>query len=206
MSATRHLPPGYVIAHPNRELRSSHVAKAVVVAVLLLSVAVILAITLGGWNRLDGMTPVSFAWCLVYAVIAFYVWRWARGLLPIAATLAMLLLVPAVVALSGIDGTTWSERAGAGYGQVHTLFGGSFSPHLLSLLTILLIPIQLALIAVCVQAFMQNWNIELEVPGSEVTGSGVPGSGVPGSGVKGARPGGRARPVASAPARGARRR
>lgn len=166
VSPSRHVPPGYVIVLPNRELRSSRVARAAVVAVLLLSVAVILTITLGGWNRLDGMTPVSFAWCVAYVVIAFYVWRWTRGLLPIAATLAMLLLVPAIVAVAGFAGTTWSERAAPGYGRVETLFGGSFSPHLLSLLTILLIPIQLVLIAVCIRAFVQRWNIELEVPES----------------------------------------
>lgn len=168
VSASRHVPPGYVIIHPNRELRSSHVARAVVVAILLLSVAMILAITLGGWSQLDGMTPVSFAWCIAYVAIAYYVWRWARGLLPIAAALGMLLLVPAIVSLAGFYVTSWSQRAGVGYGQIHTVFGGSFSPHLLSLLTILLIPVQLGLIAACVATFMQGWQLELEVPESEV--------------------------------------
>lgn len=168
VSASRHVPPGYVIVHPNRELRSSHVAKAVVVGILLASVALILAITIGGWSQLDGMTPVSFAWCIAYVAIAYYGWRWARGVLPIAAAMAVLLLVPALVSLTGFYGTTWSEHATAGYGQIHTLFGGSVSPQLLTLATIVLIAVQLALIAACVGAFRQCWHLELEVREEEV--------------------------------------
>jgi len=170
MSLVHHLPPGYTLVYPNREKQSSRTAKASVVAVLLLSAVVILAITIGGWNRLEGMTPLSFAWVLVYVLIAFYVSRWARGLLPVAASLATLLLVPLIVSLSGLGGTTWSERGGSGYGPVRTIFGGGgFSPGALSLLTIVLLVIQLALIVVCVRAFMQAWNIEAEVPEAELT-------------------------------------
>ena len=170
MPLSHHLPPGHIIVYPNRYKRSSQIAKALVVAVLLLSAAVMLAITIGGWSRLDGMTPLSFAWVLVYLVIAFYIWRWARGLLPVAASLATLLLIPALVAFVGFGGTSWSQRADPGYGSIHTLFGGAgFSASTLSLLTILLIPIQLALIGVCVRAFMQAWNIEVEIPESQLT-------------------------------------
>lgn len=169
VSASRHVAPGHVVIHPNRSRVSSHLMKALVVMILLLSAAMILAITLGGWDRLDGMTPVSIAWCLADLAIAYYVWRWARGLLPIAAALAVLLLVPVAVSLSGVDGgTTWSEHGAAGFGQIHSLFGQTVSPQLLSLLTIGLIPVQLALIAACVAAFMQNWQLELEVAESEL--------------------------------------
>jgi hypothetical protein len=172
MPLSHHLPPGYVIVYPNRDRPSSHIAKALVVAVLLLSVVVILAITLGGWSRLDGMTPISFLWCLIYVVIAFYIWRWARGLLPIAVTLATLLLIPAVVATAGFDGTTWSQRASAGYGSIDTIFGsGGLSPQTLALLTVLLILVQLALIGVSINAFRQGWNIEHELPEAELVSS-----------------------------------
>ena len=45
------------------------------------------------------MKPVNFVWCLAYLIIAFYIaTRWARGLLPIAAALAILLLIMVVIA------------------------------------------------------------------------------------------------------------
>ncbi len=38
-----------------------------------------LILTIGGWSKLAGMKPLNFVWCLLYLMIAVYIWRWARG-------------------------------------------------------------------------------------------------------------------------------
>src|SRR5258707_10777600 len=89
----RNLPPGYTISYPTRDKPTSVATKGIVVLIMLISVALMLIVTIGGWSKLQGLKPVNFIWCIVYVIIAFYVWRWARGLLPIAAALAILLLI-----------------------------------------------------------------------------------------------------------------
>ncbi len=87
MAQVRNIRPGYVVVHPNRDKASCKLVRILVVAVLLASVAVMLVLTIGGWSKLEGLKPVNFVWCLLYLIIAVYIWRWARGLLPIAAAL-----------------------------------------------------------------------------------------------------------------------
>lgn len=169
VSPVRHLPPGYVVTYPNRDKVSSKVTKAVVVAVLLISTVMMLVVTIGGWSELEGLVPVNIAWCLIYGVITYYVARWARGLLPIAAALAALMLTFAVVASTSLAGVTWSDRAGSGYAPVHTLFGGAgLSPNTLNALVIAIAVVQGLLIIVSMRAFGQGWNIEYEVPGTQL--------------------------------------
>jgi len=164
MPAVRHLPPGYVVHYPNRDKAASRVTKLMVVAILLASVVLMLVVTVGGWSTLEGMTVVNFGWCAVYLVIAFYVARWARGLLPIATALAILLLVVALIAGVGGAGTSWFDRAHAGYAPTQSLFGGGgLSPDALGLVTLLIAPVQALLIAVAMHGFRQSWNIEVEV-------------------------------------------
>ncbi len=161
----RNIRPGYAISYPNREKPSSHATKFLVVLILLISVALMLAITIGGWSELQGMTPVNFAWCIAYLLIAFYVWRWARGLLPIAAALAVLLLIVALIAATGASGTSWFDRSDYGYSAAQSLFGGpGLSADMLGLLTVLLVPVQALLIFVAMRGFVQGWNVEVEVP------------------------------------------
>ena len=93
----RTITPGYVVVYPNREKAVSKTTKAVVVVLLLVSVGLMLIVTIGGWSKLEGMKAVNFVWCLAYLLIAFYVaTRWTRGLLPIAAALAIASPISAV--------------------------------------------------------------------------------------------------------------
>ena len=85
MAQTRTLTPGYTVIHPNRDKVECKVVKVIVVAILLASVALMVLVTFGGWSKLEGLTRLNFAWCLAYLVLAYYVWRWSRGSLPIAA-------------------------------------------------------------------------------------------------------------------------
>jgi hypothetical protein len=165
------LTPGYTVVYPNREKSASKTTKAIVVLLLLVSVALILIVTIGGWSKLQGLKAVNFAWCLVYLIIAFYVGaRWSRGLLPIAAALGILLLILSVIAGTGISGTSWFDRDHFGFAAPHTLFGGKgLGPDLLGLVTLLLAPVQALLIFFSMAAFSQGWNVEMEVPSEEAT-------------------------------------
>jgi hypothetical protein len=175
LAQVRNIRPGYTVIHPNRDKASCNVIRAVVVLILIISVLLMLAITIGGWSELQGLKPVNFIWCVVYLVIAFYIWRWSRGLLPIAAALAILLLIIAVIAGTGLSGTSWFDREHAGFAPAQSLFGGAgLSDSTLGLLTVLLIPVQVALIVLAMIGFAQGWNVELEVPDDEARRRGSP--------------------------------
>jgi hypothetical protein len=165
MAYGRTLTPGYVVVHPNRNKTESRATKGVVVVLLLISTALMLIVTVGGWSKLEGLKPVNFAWCIAYLVIAFYVARWRRGMLPIAAALAILLLIVSLIATTGVSGTSWVDRGNPGFAPAHSLFGGKgLSPDALGLATALLVPAQALLILFAMQGFAQRWNVELEVP------------------------------------------
>ena len=165
----RTLTPGYVVVYPNREKATSKTTKAIVTLILLVSVGLMLIITIGGWSKLQGLKPVNFIWSLAYLILAFYVFtRWARGLLPMAAGLAILLLMMAVIAGTGASGTSWFDRSGAGFAGAQSLFGtAGLPPDFLGLLTLLLIPVQVLLIFFSMLGFSQGWNVEMEVPAEE---------------------------------------
>jgi hypothetical protein len=168
----RHMPqwrtitPGYTVIYPNRDKAASTLVKLIVALLLVGSAALMLAITVGGWSKLEGLKPVDFIWALVYVIFAFYiVTRWARGLLPIAAAMAILLLITAVIAGTGASGTSWFDRSNFGFGSAKSLFGGTgLGPDTLGTLTVLLIPVQALLILFAGIGFAQGWNVELEVP------------------------------------------
>ncbi len=168
MPPVRNLAPGYTVIYPNRDKVTSKATKSIVVLILLASVVLMLIVTVGGWSKLQGLKPLNFAWCLLYLGIAFYVARWARGLLPIAAALAVLLLIISLIAGLGASGTSWFDRSHAGFGHAQLLFGGSgLGPDALGLITLLIAPVQVLLILFAMRAFSQGWNVEVEVPIAE---------------------------------------
>jgi hypothetical protein len=155
----RTLTPGYAVVYPNREKAASKTTKAVVVLIMLISVGLMLILIVGGWSKLQGLKPVDFVWCLAYLVMAFYISaRWARGLLPMAAGLAMLLLIVVVIAGTGAAGTSWFDRSNPGFASA------GLPADFLGLVTVLLIPVQVLLIFFAMLAFAQGWNVEVEVP------------------------------------------
>ena len=140
-----------VIEHPNREKASSKATKAAVLVLLLVSVALMLIVIIGGWDVLAGAKPIEIAYVLIYLIMAFYVSRWNRGVLPVAAALAIILLIFAAVAVPG-----WVDRDATGFAQP-TIDAG-----VLAFVTALLIPVQLLLIGFAMRAFNQAWNVEIE--------------------------------------------
>ena len=108
--------------------------------------------TLGGWSELQGAQIISIGYVIVYLVMAYFVTRWNRGVLPVAAGLAILFAVVAAVA-----GPAWFERDKAGFNDP------ALEPSILGLLTIILVPVQLLLVAFAMRGFQQQWSVEVEV-------------------------------------------
>jgi lysylphosphatidylglycerol synthetase-like protein (DUF2156 family) len=147
------------LVHPNRDKAESKATRAVVILLLITSAALILIVTIGGWSQLQGAQIVSFAYAAVYLVMAFFVGRWNRGVLPVAAGLAVLFAVVAAVA-----GPAWFDRDKAGFDDP------TLDPSILGLLTIILVPVQLLLVAFAMRGFQQQWNVEVEVARDELGG------------------------------------
>ena len=139
------------IEHPNRDKAESKATKAIVVLLLLVSAGLIFVITAGGWSELQGAQPVAFAYIIVYLVMAYYVSRWNRGLLPVAAALAVLFAV-----IAAVSGPAWFDRDKVGFDSP------TLEPSILGLLTVILVPVQLLLLAFAMRGFSQKWNVEVE--------------------------------------------
>jgi lysylphosphatidylglycerol synthetase-like protein (DUF2156 family) len=147
---------GYELWRPNREKPEAKMTKALVTLVLLISAALLLVITLGGWDRLHGATVavMTLVYAVLYLLFAFLVAaRWQRGVLPVTSALAIILAIFAVIAAPA-----WFARDKDG------LSSPALPEDLLGLLTFLIVPVQLALIAIALIAFNQNWHVEEERP------------------------------------------
>jgi hypothetical protein len=142
-----------VIEHPNRKKATSKLTRLLVIILLLVSAALVLIVTLGGWSALAGAKPIQFLFILVDVVLAVFVWRWSRGVLPMAAAIAVMLGIFAAVAAPA-----WFSRDNPGFEDP------ALPSSLLGLLCALIVPIQLALIVVAMQGFRQRWNVEAERP------------------------------------------
>ena len=147
--------PGYELWRPNRAKSETKVTRVLIALVLLISAGLILVITLGGWDRLQGATVAAMAiiWAALYILFAFLVLRWSRGILPVAAALAIILAIFAVIAAPA-----WFARDKEG------LSSPALPEELLGLLTFLVVPVQLVLIAIAMVGFNQNWHVEEERP------------------------------------------
>ena len=143
--------PGYELWRPNREKPESKSTRALVVLLLLVSAGLALVITVGGWERLEGGELFAVAYILVYLLFAFLVARWNRGVLPVASALAIILAI-----FAGIAAPAWFDRAKEG------LDSPALPEELLGLLTLLMVPVQVVLIAVAMVAFNQDWHVEEE--------------------------------------------
>jgi hypothetical protein len=173
MARVSNVRPGYTIRYPNREKAASKASKAIVVLLLLVSAVLTLIVTIGGWSKLEGEQPLNFFFVVVYLLGAFYVARWQRGLLPIAAALGIIVLILALIAGTGAGGTSWFDRNRFGFAAPQSLFGGGgLTPDTLGVVTLLLVPVQALLIFFSMQGFTQGWNVEVEVPVGQARPSG----------------------------------
>jgi hypothetical protein len=155
--------PDTVLDRPNRRKGSSKATKSVVILLLVVSIVLMIVITIGGWGKLQGAKPLQIAYPVVYAILAFYIARWNRGALPMAAALAILLGI-----FAAISGPAWFQRDHPGFATPESIFGGGgLDETILGLLTLLLVPVQVLLIGFSMQAFRQEWHVEIEVPADQ---------------------------------------
>jgi hypothetical protein len=158
---------GVIITHPNRDKPVVQATRATVVVLLLVSAALVLIVTVGGWNILEGAVPIQIAYIAVYLLFAFYAARWNRGVLPISSALAVLLMI-----FAGVAGPGWFARDKSGFAQP------TINASLIGLLTLLIVPVQILLITFAMRGFSQGWNVEVErrdsTAGPDVYGDAAP--------------------------------
>jgi hypothetical protein len=142
-----------VIDHPNRRRAASRATQVIVVLLLLLSAVLIAVVTIGGWDELQGAKALQIGYVAVYVLMAFLVARWNRGVLPVAAALAIVLLIFAAIA-----GPQWFERDKEGFAQP------ALDAGVLGLVTLLIVPVQALLVLAAMSGFRQAWNVEVERP------------------------------------------
>jgi hypothetical protein len=164
--------PGYELWRPNREKPEAITTKFVVVILLLASAGVAGLATITGWSLLQGGAGMGgaalFFFVLFYIVFAFFVARWNRGVLPLSAAFAVLLIIFAAVAAP-----SWFARDKSG-------FDDPLIPEdLIGLLILVLIPLQVLLIAISMIAFNQDWHVEEERPIGSGADYGAGSEGVP---------------------------
>jgi hypothetical protein len=140
-----------VIEHPNRGKAASKATRLMVVVLLLVSVALFLIVTIGGWSALVGAQAMQIFYIGVYLVMAFYVMRWNRGVLPVAAALAIIMLIFALVATPA-----WFDRDHPGFTDP------ALSSAVLGTLCAIIVPVQALLIIFAMRGFQQAWNVEVE--------------------------------------------
>jgi hypothetical protein len=148
--------PGVRIEHPNRRKAASKLTRAIVVLLLLISAALVAIVTVGGWDALQGAKALQVAYIVVYVVIAFFVMRWSRGVLPLAAALAIVLLI-----FAAVSAPAWFDRDKPGFAEP------ALDEGVLGLVTALIVPVQVLLIAFAMSSFRQAWNVEVEHPVDE---------------------------------------
>jgi hypothetical protein len=143
--------PDVIIEHPNREKASSKATKAAVLLLLLATAVLVAIVTIGGWAALEGAKLLQIGYILLYLVIAYFVARWNRGVLPVAAALAIILLIFAAVAAP-----EWFARDKTGFTNP------ALDENVLGFITFLIVPVQIFLIAFAMRGFQQAWNVEVE--------------------------------------------
>ena len=148
--------PGVRIEHPNRAKAASKLTRLIVVLLLLVSAFLVTVVTIGGWDVLQGAKALQISYILVYLVIAFFVLRWSRGVLPLAAALAIVLLI-----FAAVSAPAWFDRDKSGFTDP------AIDEGILGLITALIVPVQILLIAFAMSGFRQAWNVEIEQPADE---------------------------------------
>lgn len=148
--------PGYELWRPNREKAESVTTKFVLVFLLAATAVIAALVTITGFSLMTGGSTMG-VFCLIYALLyaffAFLVARWSRGILPVAAALSTIL---AIFCATGAG--SWFARDKAGFEE------GLIPVPMIGLLVLILLLLQVIVVAVCLYAFNQAWNVEEERP------------------------------------------
>jgi lysylphosphatidylglycerol synthetase-like protein (DUF2156 family) len=148
--------PGYELWRPNREKAGSATTKWLIVLLLAATAAIAALVTIGGWSLLkggSGMGVVCILYVIVYAVFAYRVARWGRGVLPVAAALSMILAI-----FCAVGANSWFARDKDGFSEA------LLPSAVLGTLVVVLGLLQLVVIAFALYGFNQEWHVEEERP------------------------------------------
>jgi presenilin-like A22 family membrane protease len=145
--------PDVAVEHPNRKKASSKATRLVIVVLLLATAILMIVISIGAWDVLVGAKALQLIYIGLYVLLAFFVARWSRGVLPLIAALAIVLFIFALVWVPG-----WFERDKEGFTDP------AIASDVIGLLTAIIVPLQLLLIAFAMRGFQQAWNVEVEHP------------------------------------------
>ena len=140
-----------IITHPNRDKPVVQATRATVVLLLLVSAALVLIVTVGGWSVLEGAVPsrsaTSSCTCCSRST------RRAGT----AACCRSRRCWPCCLRSSPlVAGPGWFARDKSGFAQP------AINAGLLGLITLLIVPVQILLVAFAMRGFSQGWNVELE--------------------------------------------
>ncbi len=146
-----------VMVNPNRHRAESKATRVAVIMLLIVSSLLTAVIGVGGASALPpGQQVFTFASIILFLLMAFYVFKWSRGVLAMSAALAVLLAVLSIVASTG-----WFSRDQTGFTEP------LIPAAVLGLICIVLVPVLLLLVAFAMRGFNQAWNIEVAVPEEE---------------------------------------
>lgn len=140
-----------VLEYPNREKGGSKATKAVVVLLILVSAVLMVIVTIGGWEALQGAKAVQIAYIAIYLIVAYYIARWRSGMLPVIAALATILLI-----FAAVSGPEWFARDKEGFDDP------ALDSAVLGLVTLIIVPVQVLLIGFAMSGFRQAWHVEVE--------------------------------------------
>lgn len=166
--------PGYELWRPNREKAESVTTKLVLVFLLAATAAISALITITGFSLMtggSGMGIICMIYALLYAFFAFLVFRWSRGILPVAAALSTILAI-----FCAVGANSWFARDKAGFDE------GLLPSPVIGLLVVILAILQVILVAIALYGFNQNWHVEEERPigsGEDYGAGATPDDGAP---------------------------
>ena len=143
--------PETEIDYPNRRKAASKTTKLVVTLLLIVSAVLVLIVTIGGWEALQGAKLVQIAYIILFALCAFLIMRWRSGMLPVVAALAIILLI-----FAAVSGPEWFARDKEGFDDP------AMGSGLLGMITLIIVPVQVLLIGFAMAGFRQQWNVEVE--------------------------------------------
>ena len=147
---------GVRIEHPNRDKAASKLTRLIVLVLLVGSAGLLAIITWGAWETLEGAKALQIAYIALYLLMAVFVLRWSRGVLPVASALAIVMLI-----FAAVSAPQWFDRDKAGFTSP------ALDEGIVGLLTALMVPLQLLLIAFAMSGFQQAWHVEVEHPADD---------------------------------------
>lgn len=138
------------IEWPNREKASSKTMRAVVILTIAISTAIMVLISLLGWDMFQQARAFQLIFVAINVIFMIQIFRWSRGVLPMAAGMATIIAI-----FGGVSVSSWWARDSAGYNDA--ALSGT-----LGTLTLLMVIVQGVVVVLAIAAFTQNWQIEVE--------------------------------------------